>query len=148
MKSNGNVSARAVYEKAVPPYYYQPQENDCVWVFFQNVDIHSRTVFGSHPHVVIFGYYKHRLLTRQYHRNREKCNYWIEKYIKANELIALLNGFCWSVLVRMRLFWWLLLNHSVLREQWIRAKYERMEFTGETKYPPLPYTTGDVSSQV
>uniref|UniRef100_A0A8C7T0M9 ArfGAP with dual PH domains 2 n=1 Tax=Oncorhynchus mykiss TaxID=8022 RepID=A0A8C7T0M9_ONCMY len=31
---------------------------------------------------------------------------------------------------------------GVLREQWIRAKYERMEFTGETKYPPLAYTTG------
>ncbi|KAF3846466.1 hypothetical protein F7725_003544 [Dissostichus mawsoni] len=30
----------------------------------------------------------------------------------------------------------------VLKEQWIRAKYERMEFTGETKYPPLSYTTG------
>uniref|UniRef100_A0A3Q0RHG8 ArfGAP with dual PH domains 2 n=1 Tax=Amphilophus citrinellus TaxID=61819 RepID=A0A3Q0RHG8_AMPCI len=31
---------------------------------------------------------------------------------------------------------------NVLREQWIRAKYERKEFIGETKYPPLPYTTG------
>uniref|UniRef100_A0A3B4BJ49 ArfGAP with dual PH domains 2 n=1 Tax=Periophthalmus magnuspinnatus TaxID=409849 RepID=A0A3B4BJ49_9GOBI len=30
----------------------------------------------------------------------------------------------------------------VLREQWIRAKYERLEFTGETKYPPPSYTTG------
>uniref|UniRef100_A0A8C9Y7V5 ArfGAP with dual PH domains 2 n=1 Tax=Sander lucioperca TaxID=283035 RepID=A0A8C9Y7V5_SANLU len=50
MKSNGNASARALYEKAVPAYYYRPQENDCV----------------------------------------------------------------------------------VLREQWIRAKYERTEFTGET----------------
>ncbi|KAK7940269.1 hypothetical protein WMY93_003595 [Mugilogobius chulae] len=27
---------------------------------------------------------------------------------------------------------------SVLREQWIRSKYERLEFTGETKYPPPP----------
>ncbi|XP_039680986.1 arf-GAP with dual PH domain-containing protein 2 isoform X2 [Perca fluviatilis] len=60
MKSNGNARARALYEKAVPAYYYRPQENDCV----------------------------------------------------------------------------------VLREQWIRAKYERTEFTGETKYPPLSYTTG------
>ncbi|XP_041634569.1 arf-GAP with dual PH domain-containing protein 2 [Cheilinus undulatus] len=60
MKSNGNDGVRASYEKAVPPYYYQPQENDC----------------------------------------------------------------------------------GVLREQWIRAKYERMEFTGETKYPPISYTTG------
>ncbi|XP_034046987.1 arf-GAP with dual PH domain-containing protein 2 [Thalassophryne amazonica] len=60
MKSNGNTSTRALYEKAVPPYYYRPKENDCV----------------------------------------------------------------------------------VLREQWIRAKYERMEFTGETKYPPVSYTTG------
>lgn len=33
-------------------------------------------------------------------------------------------------------------DYSVLREQWIRAKYERMEFTGETKYPPPSYTTG------
>ncbi|XP_067086976.1 arf-GAP with dual PH domain-containing protein 2 [Osmerus mordax] len=31
---------------------------------------------------------------------------------------------------------------AVLREQWIRAKYERMEFAGVTKYPPLGYTTG------
>lgn len=31
---------------------------------------------------------------------------------------------------------------DVLREQWIRAKYERMEFTGMTKYPPPAYTTG------
>ncbi|KAM3863861.1 arf-GAP with dual PH domain-containing protein 2 [Diretmus argenteus] len=31
---------------------------------------------------------------------------------------------------------------AVLREQWIRAKYERKEFIGETKYPPLGYTTG------
>lgn len=65
MKSNGNASAQAMYEKAVPVYYYRPQENDCV----------------------------------------------------------------------------------VLREQWIRAKYEREEFTGETKYPPLSYTTGDVCFQ-
>lgn len=36
---------------------------------------------------------------------------------------------------------------SVLREQWIRAKYERMEFTGETKYPPPSYTTGNVYCQ-
>ncbi|XP_051244001.1 arf-GAP with dual PH domain-containing protein 2 [Dicentrarchus labrax] len=60
MKSNGNVSAQALYEKAVPPYYYRPQEKDS----------------------------------------------------------------------------------AVLREQWIRAKYERMEFTGVTKYPPISYTTG------
>ncbi|XP_026181863.1 arf-GAP with dual PH domain-containing protein 2 isoform X1 [Mastacembelus armatus] len=60
MKSNGNASARALYEKAVPVYYYQPQQKD----------------------------------------------------------------------------------YEVLREQWIRAKYERMEFTGETKYPPISYTTG------
>uniref|UniRef100_A0A1A7WJR0 ArfGAP with dual PH domains 2 n=2 Tax=Iconisemion striatum TaxID=60296 RepID=A0A1A7WJR0_9TELE len=60
MKSAGNAKAQALYEKAVPPYYYRPQENDC----------------------------------------------------------------------------------NVLREQWIRAKYQRMEFSGETKYPPLSYTTG------
>lgn len=33
-------------------------------------------------------------------------------------------------------------DYTFLREQWIRAKYERLEFTGETKYPPPPYTTG------
>uniref|UniRef100_A0A3B3UT78 ArfGAP with dual PH domains 2 n=1 Tax=Poecilia latipinna TaxID=48699 RepID=A0A3B3UT78_9TELE len=60
MKSTGNANARAVYEKAVPPYYYRPLENDC----------------------------------------------------------------------------------NVLRDQWIRAKYQRMEFNGVTKYPPLAYTTG------
>ncbi|XP_008284779.1 arf-GAP with dual PH domain-containing protein 2 isoform X3 [Stegastes partitus] len=60
MKSSGNASAQALYEKAVPPYYYRPQQCDC----------------------------------------------------------------------------------NVLREQWIRAKYERKEFTGETKYPPVSYTTG------
>ncbi|CAN9505917.1 unnamed protein product [Ophioblennius macclurei] len=31
---------------------------------------------------------------------------------------------------------------KVLKEQWIRAKYQRHEFSGETKYPPLSYTTG------
>ncbi|KAJ7989765.1 hypothetical protein DPEC_G00307910 [Dallia pectoralis] len=60
MKSKGNAAARLVYEKAVPVFYYRPQQGDC----------------------------------------------------------------------------------AVLREQWIRAKYERREFTGETKYPPLAYTTG------
>ncbi|KAM3597127.1 uncharacterized protein V6R79_000183 [Siganus canaliculatus] len=60
MKAGGNASVQAVYEKAVPAYYYRPQENDC----------------------------------------------------------------------------------NALKEQWIRAKYERMEFTGETKYPPISYTTG------
>lgn len=60
IKANGNASAQAIYEKAVPAYYYRPGENDSI----------------------------------------------------------------------------------LLREQWIRAKYERMEFTGETKYPPIPYTTG------
>ncbi|XP_064842962.1 arf-GAP with dual PH domain-containing protein 1-like isoform X3 [Oncorhynchus masou masou] len=60
MKTNGNATGRAIYEKAVPAFYYRPQQEDC----------------------------------------------------------------------------------AVLREQWIRAKYERMEFTGETKYPPLAYTTG------
>ncbi|KAG7505088.1 arf-GAP with dual PH domain-containing protein 2-like [Solea senegalensis] len=60
MKSSGNASAKVMYERAVPPYYYRPKEND----------------------------------------------------------------------------------HAVLREQWIRAKYERTEFSGETKYPPLAYTTG------
>lgn len=39
----------------------------------------------------------------------------------------------------------ILFTPSVLREQWIRAKYERMEFTGETKYPPLAYTTGELA---
>lgn len=37
---------------------------------------------------------------------------------------------------------------SVLVEQWIRAKYERGEFTGDTKYPPLPYTTGNTNIHV
>ncbi|XP_062264963.1 arf-GAP with dual PH domain-containing protein 2 [Platichthys flesus] len=60
MKSKGNASAQALYEKAVPPYYYRPREKDSV----------------------------------------------------------------------------------VLREQWILAKYERLEFKGEMKYPPIPYTTG------
>ncbi|KAL6102809.1 adap2 [Pungitius sinensis] len=60
MKSKGNDSARALYEKAVPVYYYRPREKDC----------------------------------------------------------------------------------AVLREQWIWAKYERKEFTGETKYPPVSYTAG------
>ncbi|XP_029944580.1 arf-GAP with dual PH domain-containing protein 2 [Salarias fasciatus] len=60
MKSKGNAKAKAVYEKAVPPFYYRPQEND----------------------------------------------------------------------------------NKVLKEQWIRAKYERQEFTGERKYPPPGYTTG------
>lgn len=31
---------------------------------------------------------------------------------------------------------------AVLREEWIRAKYDRMEFTGKIKYPPIAYTTG------
>uniref|UniRef100_A0A8C7T7C6 ArfGAP with dual PH domains 2 n=1 Tax=Oncorhynchus mykiss TaxID=8022 RepID=A0A8C7T7C6_ONCMY len=48
MKTNGNATGRAIYEKAVPAFYYRPQQEDC----------------------------------------------------------------------------------AVLREQWIRAKYERMEFTG------------------
>lgn len=60
LKSKGNAKAREVYEKAVPCYFYRPQQYDC----------------------------------------------------------------------------------TVLREQWIRAKYERLEFTGETKYPPPAYTTG------
>ncbi|XP_075994867.1 arf-GAP with dual PH domain-containing protein 2 isoform X2 [Genypterus blacodes] len=60
MKSHGNASAQALYEKAVPPYYYRPQQDDCAF----------------------------------------------------------------------------------LKEQWIRAKYERTEFTGENKYPPISYTTG------
>uniref|UniRef100_A0A672HUG5 ArfGAP with dual PH domains 2 n=1 Tax=Salarias fasciatus TaxID=181472 RepID=A0A672HUG5_SALFA len=58
--SKCNAKAKAVYEKAVPPFYYRPQEND----------------------------------------------------------------------------------NKVLKEQWIRAKYERQEFTGERKYPPPGYTTG------
>lgn len=44
------------------------------------------------------------------------------------------------------MFFYLLVNCSVLREQWIRAKYERMEFEGEIKYPPVAYTTGEVFS--
>uniref|UniRef100_A0A667W9K7 ArfGAP with dual PH domains 2 n=1 Tax=Myripristis murdjan TaxID=586833 RepID=A0A667W9K7_9TELE len=60
MKSKGNANVRAQYEKAVPVYYYRPQQKDC----------------------------------------------------------------------------------AVLREQWIRAKYERMEFIGDTKYPPLCFHEG------
>ncbi|XP_068193181.1 arf-GAP with dual PH domain-containing protein 1 isoform X3 [Antennarius striatus] len=60
MKSSGNASAQAFYERAVPAYYYRPRENDYI----------------------------------------------------------------------------------VLRDQWIKAKYDRMEFTEEPKNPPLPYTTG------
>lgn len=60
MRSRGNSSVAAVYEKDVPSFYYRPQPDDC----------------------------------------------------------------------------------SVVKEQWIRAKYERREFTGEVKYPPLSYTTG------
>lgn len=37
---------------------------------------------------------------------------------------------------------------SVLRDQWIRAKYERKEFTGEPKNQSIPYTTGDVIHRV
>lgn len=29
MKAKGNASARALYEKDVPAYYYRPQDNDC-----------------------------------------------------------------------------------------------------------------------
>ncbi|KAJ8357606.1 hypothetical protein SKAU_G00204000 [Synaphobranchus kaupii] len=29
MRANGNASARAVYEMAVPPFYYRPQQQDC-----------------------------------------------------------------------------------------------------------------------
>uniref|UniRef100_A0A8C6NS62 ArfGAP with dual PH domains 2 n=1 Tax=Nothobranchius furzeri TaxID=105023 RepID=A0A8C6NS62_NOTFU len=29
MKSAGNAKARALYEKAIPPFFYRPQENDC-----------------------------------------------------------------------------------------------------------------------
>lgn len=55
----------------------------------------------------------------------------------------------WLVVVQLcfaclRIFLRLSLTCSVLREQWIRAKYERMEFIGETKYPPISYTTGIV----
>lgn len=45
----------------------------------------------------------------------------------------------------LHFFFLLHFRHSTLREQWIRAKYERTEFTGETKYPPIPYTTGEAS---
>ncbi|XP_036409085.1 arf-GAP with dual PH domain-containing protein 2 [Megalops cyprinoides] len=53
MRANGNAVARDLFEKAVPPFYYRPQQQDC----------------------------------------------------------------------------------AVLREQWIRAKYERQEFTGEIQQP-------------
>ncbi|KAG7459537.1 hypothetical protein MATL_G00211630 [Megalops atlanticus] len=53
MRANGNAAARDLYERAVPPFYYRPQQQDC----------------------------------------------------------------------------------AVLREQWIRAKYERQEFTGEIRQP-------------
>ncbi|KAG7268191.1 hypothetical protein CRUP_029806 [Coryphaenoides rupestris] len=37
---------------------------------------------------------------------------------------------------------------AVLREQWIRAKYERLEFIGKMKYPPLSYTTGFIEGKL
>lgn len=80
---------------------------------------------------------------------------------KSKYLILRSSSECWRVLLghcfpclrrcfALLCFVFLCLNlhHSLLREQWIRAKYERMEFTGETKYPPIPYTTGDVISRV
>lgn len=88
-----------------------------------------------------------RLLTRQSHK--------VEKW----ELLAVEVKYRWisaakssfndsgfyknTLLLNCEYFYIFTLIHSILREQWIRAKYERKEFTGDTKYPPLPYTTGD-----
>ncbi|XP_061085100.1 arf-GAP with dual PH domain-containing protein 2-like isoform X2 [Conger conger] len=60
MKVNGNAAAKAIYERAIPAFYYRPQEHDCV----------------------------------------------------------------------------------VLRDQWIRAKYERQEFTGENSCLQQAYCSG------
>ncbi|KAG5832904.1 hypothetical protein ANANG_G00296150 [Anguilla anguilla] len=60
MRANGNASARAFYEMAVPPFYYRPRQQDC----------------------------------------------------------------------------------AVLREQWIRAKYERQEFTSQGKHLQQAYSSG------
>lgn len=89
-----------------------------------------------------------RLLTRQSHK--------VEKW----ELLAVEVKYRWisaakssfndpgfyksTLLLNCEYFYIFTVIHSILREQWIRAKYERKEFTGDTKYPPLPYTTGDL----
>lgn len=62
MREQGNLVAKAIYEKCVPPFFYRPQENDCI----------------------------------------------------------------------------------VLKDQWIRAKYERREFTGENQ--PQTYSSGQFES--
>lgn len=34
MQEEGNLAAKAIYEKCVPAFFYRPQENDCMWDFF------------------------------------------------------------------------------------------------------------------
>uniref|UniRef100_A0A669EQY4 ArfGAP with dual PH domains 2 n=1 Tax=Oreochromis niloticus TaxID=8128 RepID=A0A669EQY4_ORENI len=76
----------------------------------------------------------HRSLSS--HVKSIRLDFWEDKLV---EVITVLSN---TLLLNCECFHIFTLIHSILREQWIRAKYERKEFTGETKYPPLPYTTG------
>lgn len=38
MRKEGNLAAKAFYEKCVPAFFYRPQESDCVWDFFPSVN--------------------------------------------------------------------------------------------------------------
>lgn len=152
MKANGNASARAIYEKAVPAYYYRPQENDYVWVhswilkfFPQASSCYHGEMFDCHKDK----HWSWRTGATTGCKN-SKFDAVGSKPIDPHvvSLQRILTSFFWAVLTKNIFFFCLHLNHSVLREQWIRAKYERMEFTGETKYPPISYTTGEDSLQV
>lgn len=115
MQKRGNSEAKAIFEKCVPAFFYKPQQKDCLWVTLHSLHQHSRSV-----------------ITQREKRRSE---------------VTLDGGGGGGADARVQqietMFTSYILFFSVLKDQWIRAKYERREFTGESNKFLQIYTSGD-----
>lgn len=112
MQEEGNLAAKAIYEKCVPAFFYRPQENDCMWVF---------------------------MITRSVNNALSRPNCGGSERGRWLSGVDMEVNIVWILSIQMRLCF--PLSFSVLRDQWIRAKYKRREFTGENL--SQTYSLGD-----
>lgn len=71
MKASGNASNRAVFEKAVPIFYYRPRENDCGWVLSSFLMLSWWNLQLLHAQTAD---------TAKKTQQKQKCNLWPDKF--------------------------------------------------------------------
>lgn len=113
MSQRGNVAAKATYEKCVPAFIYRPEQRDCVYV----MSCHQCSLLAQ-------------------------CNWkWRLTDMLLESLIANVKMGTNTQRAAIKAAWWFI-TARVLKDQWIRAKYERREFIGEKDYFQQSYGAG------